>query len=158
MRVLPQGEVVYRVNPTEIGFTFPKPYFFELFTYTSKTIARVCLGKEEDVGMNTKKYGAGNAGLLDEADRSLYRDAQGEMKDNVSKSRIDSERTSLNYNLCSHDQYTKGEIMAMQRELRGKEMRKDGVLFGSTIITLPKDFSGDSRAFFQSAYDNVRVR
>ena len=101
--------------------------------------------------MNTQKYGIGNSGLLNEVDRSMYKN-----KDTVSKSLIDRERTYLNYNLCPHPQYSKQEILAIQERIRGKKMRKDGILFGSTILTLPKDFQGDEKAFFESAYKNLK--
>ena len=101
--------------------------------------------------MNTQKYGIGNSGLLKEVDRSMYKN-----KDTVSKSIIDRERTHLNYNLCPHPQYTKQEIIAIQERIRGKKMRKDGILFGSTILTLPKDFEGDKKEFFKSAYENLK--
>lgn len=101
--------------------------------------------------MNTQKYGIGNSGLLNEVDRSMYKN-----KDTVSKSLIDRERTHLNYNLCPHPQYSKQEIIAIQERIRGKKMRKDGILFGSTILTLPKDFQGDEKEFFKSAYENLK--
>lgn len=101
--------------------------------------------------MNTQKYGIGNSGLLNEVDRSMYKN-----KDTVSKSLIDRERTHLNYNLCPHPQYSKQEILAIQERIRGKKMRKDGILFGSTILTLPKDFQGDKKDFFKSAYENLK--
>lgn len=101
--------------------------------------------------MNTQKYGVGNVGLLWEVDRSLYKN-----KDTVSKSLIDHSKSHLNYNLCPHKQYTKNEILKKQEDIRGKKFRKDGVFFGSTILTLPKDFQGDKKAFFESAYKNLK--
>lgn len=103
--------------------------------------------------MNTMKWGLNNCGLLAEADRSMYRDAQGEpRRDTVSRSLIDAERSGDNYNLCPHEQYTRREIAEIHRRIRGKELRRDGVAMGCTIITQPKDYAGDSRAFFDVAY------
>lgn len=101
--------------------------------------------------MNTQKYGIGNCGLLWEVDRSMYKN-----KDTASKSLIDHSKSHLNYNLCPHKQYTKDEILKKQEDIRGKKIRKDGVFFGSTILTLPKDFQGDGKAFFESAYKNLK--
>lgn len=101
--------------------------------------------------MNTQKYKIGNCGLLNEADRTMY-----EGKDTASRSLIDHERSVYNYNLCSHEQYTQSEIRAIHERIRGKKMRKDAVAFGSTILTLPKDFEGDSRQFFEESYKVLR--
>lgn len=109
--------------------------------------------------MNTQKYHINNIGLLKENDRSLYAKEQADgtiVYDSQSRSEIDWSRTYLNYNLCPHQAYTGDEVMEIQKRVRGREMRHDGVLFGSTVITLPKDFTGDSAAFFQSAYEGLK--
>lgn len=101
--------------------------------------------------MNTQKYNSGNSGLLRETDRSMYK-----KKDVVSHSLIDKEKTHLNYNLCSHPQYTKDQITQLQEKIRKKKMPKNGVFFGSTIITLPKDYKGDTQEFFRVAYEEMK--
>ena len=109
--------------------------------------------------MNTQKYHLHNARLLEENDRSLYQKEKenGEVcYDSTSKSRIDFSRTELNYNLCPHEPYTRDEIIKTHEDIRGKRFPKNGVLFGSTVITLPKDFDGDSKTFFETAYDGLK--
>lgn len=113
--------------------------------------------------MNTEKMHMSNNGLLAEADRSLYEDKTktGEdgkkvYKDTVSKSIIDFGKTHLNYNLCPHEQYKPWEIKAIHEKIRGKRMPKNAVAWGSTIITMPKDYTGDKRAFFECAYKNLK--
>ena len=101
--------------------------------------------------MNTQKYKAGNCGLLREADRSMY-----ENKDTVSRSLIDFERTQYNYNL-SQNNYSAKEIKDRIEKITGRTMRKDGVLFGSTILTLPQDYVGDPKRFFQICYNELRM-
>ena len=101
--------------------------------------------------MHTEKYGMGNCGLLLEADRSLYKNA-----DTTSKSIIDHDKTHLNYNLCPHEQYKAWEIKSIHEKIRGKKMRKDAVAFGITVITKPKDYNGDSRQFFETAYEGMK--
>lgn len=102
--------------------------------------------------MNTQKYGVGNCGLLMEVNRTMY----GE-KDTVSKGLIDKTKTHLNYNLCPHSQYTKKDILELQEKVRGKKFRKDGVFFGSTILTLPKDYTGNTEDFFKAAYKHLKT-
>lgn len=109
--------------------------------------------------MNTQKYHINNIGLLKENDRSLYAKEQADgtiVYDSQSRSEIDWSRTYKNYNLCPHPAYSGEEVMEIQKRVRGREMRHDGVLFGSTVITLPKDFTGDSAAFFKSAYEGLK--
>ena len=101
--------------------------------------------------MHTEKYGMGNCGLLLEADRSLYKNA-----DTTSKSIIDHDKTHLNYNLCPHEQYKAWEIKSIHEKIRGKKMRKDAVAFGITVITKPQDYKGDSRDFFKTAYEGLK--
>lgn len=101
--------------------------------------------------MNTKKWKVGNHGLLSEADRTMYAN-----KDTVSRSIIDRERTHLNYNLCPHEQYTMGQIKDINRKIRGKELAKNAIAWGSTVITVPQDYEGDLQAFFKTAYDGLQ--
>ena len=100
--------------------------------------------------MNTQKYKIiGCCGLLSDSNRSMYKD-----KDTVSKSLIDKEKTSLNYNMSSND-YKQTEIYDRVRRILGRKPRKDAVI-GSTIITLPKDYEGDTYDFFQIAYEGLK--
>lgn len=101
--------------------------------------------------MNTKKWKVGNHGLLSEADRTMYAN-----KDTVSRSIIDRERTHLNYNLCPHEQYTMGQIKDINRKIRGKELAKNAIAWGSTVITVPQDYEGELQAFFKTAYDGLQ--
>ena len=106
--------------------------------------------------MNTQKYKvATQCGLLREADRSLYRDENGAYKDTVSRSNIDFSKSNMNYNLCPHKQYTQKQIKEYIEKITGKTMRKDAV-WGSTIISQPKDYDGDSRTFFATAYEGLK--
>lgn len=107
--------------------------------------------------MNTQKYSMSNNGLFAEADRTMYEDkTTGKYKDTVSKSIIDFSKTHLNYNLCPHEQYKGWELKAIHEKVRGKKMPKNGVAWGSTIISLPRDYTGDTKAFFESAYKNLK--
>lgn len=109
--------------------------------------------------MNTKPYHLNNINLLAENDRSLYEKEKEDgtvCYDSTSHSKIDFTRTHLNYNVCPHEQYDKKKILEIHETIRGKKFPKNGVLFGCTVITLPKDFDGDSRQFFQTAYDGLK--
>lgn len=101
--------------------------------------------------MHSQNYHKGNSGLLNEYDRSMYGKT-----DSTSKGIIDKNRTKDNYNLCSHSQYKPKEIVAIQEKIRGKKFAKNGNLFGTTIITLPKDYTGDTKKFFESAYKSLK--
>lgn len=101
--------------------------------------------------MNTQKYRMGNLGLLGEADRTMYAN-----KDTVSKSCIDKERTHLNYNLCPHEQYTVAQIKNINRTLRGKEIAKNAIAWGSTIVSQPKDYTGNTEDFFRESYEGLK--
>lgn len=106
--------------------------------------------------MNTQKYKvATQCGLLAEADRSLYKDKNGNYKDTVSRSNIDFTKSDMNYNLCPHPQYSQKQIKEYIEKITHKTMRKDAV-WGSTIITIPKDYDGDVRTFFEAAYDGLK--
>lgn len=107
--------------------------------------------------MNTQKYSMGNCGLFAEADRTMYEDkATGKYKDTVSKSIIDFSKTHLNYNLCPHAPYKPWEVKAINERIRGKRMPKNAVAWGSTLISLPKDYNGDPRQFFEVAYEGMK--
>ncbi|MDE6641336.1 MAG: plasmid recombination protein [Acetatifactor sp.] len=101
--------------------------------------------------MNTQKYKVGNLGLLSEADRSMY-----DKKDTISKSIIDPARTHLNYNLCPHPQYTTAQVKEINKKIRGKEIAKNAVAWGSTIVTVPQDYGGNLQDFFATAYKGLK--
>lgn len=101
--------------------------------------------------MHTQNYHKGNSGLLNEYNRKMYK-----KMDSESKGLIDHTKTHLNYNLCPHEQYKPREITKIQEKIRGKKFAKNGNLFGTTIITLPKDYEGDVEKFFESAYKGLK--
>lgn len=127
-----RGEGLCRAKTTEIAFTNGE-------------------SAKGDGKMNTQKWRTGNLGLLSEADRTMYKD-----KDTTSKSIIDKGRTADNYNVCPHPQYTAAQVKDTNRKIRGKEIAKNAIAWGSTIITLPKDYTGDAKAFFQAAYEGMK--
>ena len=111
--------------------------------------------------MHIQKYYEGNLGLLSEADRTMYINSQKEdVRDTVSRSRIDFTMTQYNYNLCPHDQYTSKELVKKHMIIRNRQLKNIGskkdVVFGSVIVTLPKDFKGDPDIFFEVAYDVLK--
>lgn len=116
--------------------------------------------------MNIQKYHFGNCGLMREADRSMYKNIVKEYeegivyKDSVSNSRIDFSRTHLNYNLCPHEQYTDVEIRAYNERVRGRRLKNAGIrkdiTFGGICLTIPEDYDGNQKAFFQAAYDSLK--
>ena len=98
--------------------------------------------------MNIQKYGQGNCGLLQEADRSMYEEV-----DTASHSLIDKSKTELNYNLCPHQPYTRKEIAEINKRIRDvKTLRKDANTWFGCVITIPKDYEGSYEDFFQAAY------
>ncbi len=102
--------------------------------------------------MRIEKYGQGNCGLLNEADRSMYE------KDTASHSLIRKEDTELNYNLCSHPAYNRNTIAQINKRIRGvKTLRHDANTWFGVIISQPKDFQGTSEEFFKSAYKCMKA-
>lgn len=111
--------------------------------------------------MNTQKWGMGNCGLFAEADRTMYIDKEtGEyktnQKDTVSKSIIDFTKTHMNYNLCPHEQYKRWQVKEINEKIRGKKIAKNAISWGSTIISLPKDYNGDPKTFFATSYEGMK--
>lgn len=111
--------------------------------------------------MHIQKYYEGNLGLLSEADRTMYINSQKEdVRDTVSRSRIDFTMTQYNYNLCPHDQYTSKEILNKHKQIRKRNIKNTGpkkdVVFGSVIISVPKDYDGDLERFFEAAYEGLK--
>lgn len=108
--------------------------------------------------MNTTKYKILNqTNVLREASREIYSSPDKfEYRDCTSKSLIDFNRTPLNYNLCSHPQYSQEQIWEYCVLNTSITPRKDSN-FGSTIITLPKDYTGNQEDFFKAAYDGLKM-
>lgn len=72
---------------------------------------------------------------------------------NHSNESIDDSRTHLNYNLASDLQPMKATDFIQQRTSEVRCLKRDDVnVMGSCVLTLPKDFTGNERAFFESAY------
>ena len=107
--------------------------------------------RKETKTMNTEKWQTGNLGLLGEADRTMYKD-----KDTVSKSCIDRTRTHLNYNLCPHPQYTAAQVKDINRKIRGKELAKNAIAWGGTVVSQPKDYTGSTEDFMRTAYEGLK--
>lgn len=92
---------------------------------------------------NYSKYTrAGAPNLFSHFDRSL--------KNNANKD-IDSSRTHLNYNLVVNNG-NQNEILKNRLSEVKCLKRKDVNVLGSWIVTLPKDFKGDEKAFFQATF------
>ena len=111
--------------------------------------------------MHIQKNYEGNLGLLNEADRSMYKNSnKDDISDIVSTSRIDFSKTQYNYNLCPHDQYSSKEIIQKHKTIRKRNLKNIGskkdVVFGSVIITIPKDYDGDEERFFGAAYEALK--
>ena len=102
--------------------------------------------------MHTEKFKCkSNYGVMREWDRSLYG-----REDCTSKSLIDHTRSFQNVNFCPyHLQYTVQELKEVYEEKAGRKMREDAV-FGSTIVTLPKDYEGDVNKFFAECYNGLK--
>lgn len=107
--------------------------------------------------MNTHKFKISNqTNVLREASREAYVNKDHtKYRDCTSKSLIDFTKTHLNYNLCSHPQYTKEQIWEYMTLNTTVTPRIDAS-FGSTIITLPKDFDGTAEEFFKTAYEGFK--
>lgn len=72
---------------------------------------------------------------------------------------IDQIRTHLNYNLAPEDNriHSADELKQHIKDLGiNRKIRSDAVLCYSTIIDVPKDYTGDTTEFFQSAYNALK--
>ena len=72
---------------------------------------------------------------------------------------IDQTRTHLNYNLAPEDNriHSADEMKQHIKELGvSRKIRSDAVLCYSTIIDIPKDYTGDTAEFFYSAYNALK--
>jgi vacuolar-type H+-ATPase subunit H len=87
-----------------------------------------------------------------------------QMDKNVNRSNkdIDVNRTCLNYNLAPErtKKIGENEISMSQKEILEKRLsevsrlnRKDVNVMCDWVLTVPKDFGGDTKKFFESAYD-----
>lgn len=108
--------------------------------------------------MNTLKFKINTqTNVLREASREIYSDtANHQYRDCTSKSLIDFTKTHLNYNLCSHPQYSREQIWEYAVVNTSVTPRIDSS-FGSTIITLPKDYTGSQEDFFRTAYEGLKT-
>lgn len=109
--------------------------------------------------MHTEKFKVSQLfGILGEADRSIYK-KDGKVKDCVSKSNINPEKSDLNYSLCAHAQYTPKEVKAIYERITGKSIRKDATFTG-TIVTLPEELKkapmGEIERFFEVTYKTLK--
>lgn len=91
--------------------------------------------------------------------RPVLAEARREHKSKVGS--IDPARTHLNYNLnCTPGKgvlRTADDFRTYIKELGvSRKIKADAVLCYSTVITMPKDYEGDSEAFFKTAYKALR--
>lgn len=86
----------------------------------------------------------GTANLFAHYDRTLK---------NNSNRQIDSSRTYLNYNLAPDKTSSPTELLTRRLDSVKVLKRKDVNVLCSWVVTLPKDFDGDERKFFQATYD-----
>lgn len=86
----------------------------------------------------------GTANLFAHFDRTL--------KNNSNKD-IKPEQTHLNYNLAPDKISSPNEILKNRLTQVKVLRRKDVNVLCSWVVTLPKDFNGDEKAFFQATYD-----
>lgn len=92
---------------------------------------------------NIKKFTKSTvSGLLKHLDRSQSNNKQ-----------IDSSRTHLNYNLLEDRTESQAEIMSQRLDKVKVQNRADVNLLCDWCVTLPKDFTGDSKEFFQETYN-----
>ena len=67
---------------------------------------------------------------------------------------IENERTHLNYNLASEQQSLSATAFLKERLSECRVLKRADVnVMCSWAVTLPKDFEGDERKFFQESYD-----
>nr|CDL66166.1 unnamed protein product [uncultured bacterium] len=86
----------------------------------------------------------GTANLFAHFDRTL--------KNNSNKD-IKPEQTHLNYNLAPDQISSPNEILKKRLAQVKVLKRKDVNVLCSWVVTLPKDFDGDEKAFFRATYD-----
>ena len=95
---------------------------------------------------HVKKYTRANIGHA--LDHDSRQDGDGV---NRSNEKIDKGRTYLNYNLATHGENPIDRINRRTSEV--KCLKRDNVnVVCSWMLTLPKDFDGDEKAFFEEGY------
>lgn len=95
---------------------------------------------------HVKKYTRANIGHA--LDHDSRQDGDGV---NRSNEKIDKGRTYLNYNLATHGENPIDRINRRTSEV--KCLKRDNVnVMCSWMLTLPKDFDGDEKAFFEEGY------
>lgn len=72
---------------------------------------------------------------------------------NHSNKDIDNSKTHLNYNIAEQDQPLRATDFIKKRLSEIKVHKSCQTVAIGQIVTLPKDFEGDEKAFFQHAYD-----
>lgn len=97
---------------------------------------------------NLQKYTKnGCANLFAHFDRSLS---------NNSNQDIDEKRTNLNYNLAENQEKSQNEILKNRLSQVKVMNRKDVNVMCSWVVTLPKNYKGDEKAFFQATYNFLK--
>lgn len=66
---------------------------------------------------------------------------------------VDQERSQWNFNVCPHEPFDVPEYVSTRLQ---KKPRKDAVLMFDTVITLPQNFSGNTRQFFEVSYKGLK--
>lgn len=104
--------------------------------------------------MHVAKYTSTQCGQL----LTHYNRNHGEDR-NYSNTNIDKEKTHLNYNLApDRGDMTEKEFMDNRLEEVKHLNRADVIHLADWVVTLPQDFKGDSRDFFQATYDTLAQR
>lgn len=75
---------------------------------------------------------------------------------NNSNKDIDSSRTHLNYNLAQTG--NQNELLSERLSQVKCLKRKDVNVLGSWVVTLPKDYQGEEKAFFKATYDFLETK
>lgn len=104
---------------------------------------------------HVEKYTATEAAAVCKHDRR----AQGDGTYHSNET-IDDSKTKLNYNLAKTDQPLEDTTEFMQKRLSECIVyhRADVNVLCSWVVTLPKDYTGDEREFFEKTYSFLRER
>lgn len=105
-------------------------------------------GKE----MHVAKYNANQVGQM----CAHYNRNNGKER-NYSNQQIDKEKSYLNYNLAPNRGNEVDFINQRIEEVKHIN-RADVVKMADWVVTLPKDYKGDEREFFQATYDSLENR
>lgn len=106
----------------------------------------------EVINMHVAKYTASQIGQM----CTHYNRNHGEDR-NYSNENIDKEKSVLNYNLAPDRENEVDFINQRINEVKHLN-RADVVKMADWVVTLPQDFKGDSRAFFEGAYNALESR